>query len=80
MILERGEASLGVERHRFPVDRMAWWDGQAFGGCTCEVALMDIDDLAGTLSTVTTMLRPGGWFVASVVHPCFPGNDDGQSS
>jgi SAM-dependent methyltransferase len=58
----------------------AWWDGRPFDGCTSELALMDIDDLAGALSTVTTVLRPGGWFVASVVHPCFPGNDTGQSS
>ena len=58
----------------------AWWDGRPFDGCTCELALMDIDDLAGTLSTVTTVLRPGGWFVASIVHPCFPGNERGCSS
>ena len=24
----------------------AWWDGRPFDGCTCELALMDIDDLA----------------------------------
>ena len=58
----------------------AWWDGRPFDGCTCELALMDIDDLAGTLSTVTTVLRPGGWFVASIVHPCLPGSDRGASS
>ena len=58
----------------------AWWDGRPFDGCTCELALMDIDDLAGTLSTVTAVLRPGGWFAASIVHPCFPGNERGRSS
>jgi SAM-dependent methyltransferase len=58
----------------------AWWDGRSFDGCTCEMALMDIDDLAGTLSTVTKVLRRGGWFAASMVHPCFPGNDSGLSS
>ena len=57
-----------------------WWDGRLFDGCTCELALMDIDDLSGTLATVATVLRPGGWFVASIVHPCFPGNDNGLSS
>jgi SAM-dependent methyltransferase len=60
--------------------RPVWWDGRPFDGCTCELALMDIDELAGTLSTVTAVLRPGGWFVASIVHPCFPGNDQGRSS
>ena len=58
----------------------AWWDGRPFDGCTCELALMDIDDLAGTLSTITTVLRPRGWFVASITHPCFPGSEAGRSS
>jgi SAM-dependent methyltransferase len=57
-----------------------WWDGRPFDGCTCELALMDIDDLAGTLSTVTTVLRQGGWFVASIVHPCIPATEKGLSS
>ena len=58
----------------------SWWDGRPFDGCTCEMALMDIDDLAGALSTVSTVLRPGGWFVASIVHPCFPGDQRAASS
>jgi SAM-dependent methyltransferase len=57
-----------------------WWDGRPFDGCTCEMALMDIDDLAGTLSAVATVVRQGGWFVASIVHPCHPGSERGQSS
>jgi SAM-dependent methyltransferase len=60
--------------------RPAWWDGRPFDGATCELALMDIDDLAGALSTVTAVLRPGGWFAASIVHPCFPGSAQGCSS
>jgi SAM-dependent methyltransferase len=58
----------------------AWWDGRPFDGCTCELALMDVDDLEGALSTVTAVLRPGGWFVASILHPCFPGFEGGRSS
>jgi SAM-dependent methyltransferase len=57
-----------------------WWDGRLFDGATCELALMDIDDLAGTLAAVATVLRPGGWFAASIVHPCFPGTERGRSS
>jgi SAM-dependent methyltransferase len=59
---------------------LAWWDGRPFDGCTCEMALMDIDDLAGTLAAVTAVLRPGGWFVGSIVHPCLPGTERGASS
>ncbi len=37
------------------------------------MALMDIDDLDGTLHTIRSVLRPGGWFSLSLFHPCFPG-------
>ena len=57
-----------------------WWDGVSFDGAVCEMAFMDIDDLAGTLSTTAAALRPGAPFVVSMVNPCFPGNDAGLSS
>jgi SAM-dependent methyltransferase len=59
---------------------LSWWDGRPFDGCTCEMALMDIDDLAGALAAVTSALRPDGWFVASIVHPCLPASQRGASS
>ena len=41
---------------------------------------MDIADLTGTVRAVATAVRPGGWFVCSLVHPCFPGGESGLSS
>lgn len=43
----------------------------AFDGVTCNMALMDIPDLAATLQAVSRVLKPGGWFVFSITHPCF---------
>jgi 2-polyprenyl-3-methyl-5-hydroxy-6-metoxy-1,4-benzoquinol methylase len=60
-----------------PVD---WWDGKVFDGAVCEMALMDIDDLEGTLASVARVVRPGGALRVSLVHPCFPGNEAGLSS
>lgn len=57
-----------------------WWDGRLFDGAACEMALMDIDDLPATLAAIAAMLRPAASFVASMVHPCFPGNQAGLSS
>jgi 2-polyprenyl-3-methyl-5-hydroxy-6-metoxy-1,4-benzoquinol methylase len=57
-----------------------WWDGVPFDGATCEMAMMDIDDLPGTVHTVAATVHPGGWFAISMVHPCFPGNEAGLSS
>jgi SAM-dependent methyltransferase len=43
----------------------------SFGGVVCQMALMDIPDLAPTLGAVARVLRPGGWFVFAVLHPCY---------
>jgi SAM-dependent methyltransferase len=40
----------------------------------CNFGLSDIDDLDGVLATVSRVLRPGGSFVFSILHPCFPGS------
>jgi 2-polyprenyl-3-methyl-5-hydroxy-6-metoxy-1,4-benzoquinol methylase len=58
----------------------SWWDGVPFDLVVCEMALMDIPDLRGALATVSAVLRPGGQFHASVVHPCCPGTDTGLAS
>lgn len=39
-------------------------------GVTCQLGLMDIADLEATLIAVRRVLRPGGWFVAVIGHPC----------
>lgn len=45
----------------------------SFDSVVCNYGLSDIDDLAGALANVHTLLRPGGAFVFSLLHPCFPG-------
>ncbi len=35
------------------------------------MALMDIPELSPTLHSVARTLRPGGWFVFSILHPCY---------
>jgi SAM-dependent methyltransferase len=44
-----------------------------FDLAVCNFGLSDIDDLAMALASVSGALRAGGRFVASIVHPCFPG-------
>ena len=45
----------------------------SFDSVVCNYGLSDIDDLAGALANVHTLLRPGRAFVFSLLHPCFPG-------
>jgi SAM-dependent methyltransferase len=50
--------------------------GQTFDAVACNHGLADIDDLDGALGTVARVLRPGGRFAFSLLHPCFPGWDE----
>ncbi len=49
-----------------------------FDGVVCFMALMDIPDLAPTIHSVARILRPRGWFVFSILHPCFHTSRSGE--
>jgi SAM-dependent methyltransferase len=51
--------------------RLASLESGSFDGATCQLALMDIPDLDATLEALCRVLRPGGWFVFVIGHPCF---------
>jgi SAM-dependent methyltransferase len=51
--------------------RLSTCADESFDGVTCQLALMDIPDLIATLSSVYRVLKPGGWFVFVIGHPCF---------
>lgn len=55
-------------------------EGQVFDGVVCNYGLSDVDDLDGLLANVARLLCPGGWFVFSLLHPCFPGWDSDAPS
>ena len=67
MTRDQGPAR-GNDAEDDPID----WDGEVFDGAVCNLALMDIDDLDGVMATAASVLRPGGWFGCSLLHPCFP--------
>lgn len=50
--------------------------GREFDAATCNFGLSDIDDLDAAISTVSGALRPAGFFVFSILHPCFDGGKD----
>ena len=43
----------------------------SFTGCVCVLALTNIPDLQGVFQTVRQILKPAGWFVFAIPHPCF---------
>jgi SAM-dependent methyltransferase len=64
---------LGIRYIRGDVADTASLAGEVFDVGVCSFGLSDIDDLDGALATVRRVLRPGGSFVFSILHPCFPG-------
>jgi ubiquinone/menaquinone biosynthesis C-methylase UbiE len=53
---------------------LAAFADRSFDGVVCHMALMDIPDLAPAIDSVARVLRDGGWFVFSIVHPCYRGH------
>lgn len=61
----------GITYVQADVERPDALDGETFDGVVCNMALMDIPNLEPALRTVARILRPGGWFVFSIIHPCY---------
>jgi 2-polyprenyl-3-methyl-5-hydroxy-6-metoxy-1,4-benzoquinol methylase len=43
----------------------------AFDGALCNMALMDMAEIEPLMTAVAVLLKPGGRFLFSVLHPCF---------
>ena len=78
----RAAEPLGVAYRMQDATSAAALAGEVFDAVACNQGLADIDDLDGVLATVSRVLRPGGRFVFSILHPCFPGwgDEDAPSS
>ena len=51
--------------------RVRAFDDSTFDGVTCQLGLMDIPDLHAVLKAIHRVLRPNGWLVFVIGHPCF---------
>jgi ubiquinone/menaquinone biosynthesis C-methylase UbiE len=51
---------------------------ERFDGVLCHMALMDIEELQPSLREVRRILVPNGWFVFSLLHPCFHTSNSGE--
>jgi ubiquinone/menaquinone biosynthesis C-methylase UbiE len=43
----------------------------SFDGVACQLSLMDLADLDAALRSIRRVLKPGGWLVFIIGHPCF---------
>jgi ubiquinone/menaquinone biosynthesis C-methylase UbiE len=68
--------SLGIRYIHTDVTAPGLLGDRQFDSATCNFGLSDIDDLDGVVAAVSTVLRPRGSFVFSILHPCFTGGKD----
>jgi ubiquinone/menaquinone biosynthesis C-methylase UbiE len=61
----------GISYVQGDVQDLATFADATVDGVVCHMALMDVPDLAATLRSVARVLKGGGWFVFSIVHPCY---------
>ena len=61
----------GITYVQGDVHDLAPFEDASFDGVVCHMALMDVPDLAATIRAVARVLRGPGWFVFSIVHPCY---------
>ena len=61
----------GITYVQGDVAELAPFVDASFDGVVCHMALMDVPDLAATIRSVARVLKAQGWFVFSIVHPCY---------
>jgi ubiquinone/menaquinone biosynthesis C-methylase UbiE len=61
---------LGIEYLQDDAQSAQTQASASYDGTTCLLALMNIPDLGAVFRTVRRILKPGGWFVFAITHPC----------
>jgi SAM-dependent methyltransferase len=62
---------LGIVYVQGDAERAEQLSDRQFTGCVCVMALINIPDLQATFQSIRRILKPGGWLVFAIPHPCF---------
>src|SRR5690348_15953605 len=69
---EEGREPLGIVYVHEDAQSLSSFSHALFDGVLCNLALMDIEDLPAVAYTIQRILRPEGWLILSILHPCAP--------
>ena len=62
---------LGIDYREDDIQSASSLTENSFDGCVCILSLMDIANLQAVFHTMRRILKPGGWLVFAITHPCF---------
>src|SRR5712692_7667654 len=74
LALARGyeeQEPLGIVYVQGDAERAEQLRDSQFTGCVCVMALINIADLRAAFESIRRILKPGGWLVFAIPHPCF---------
>jgi 2-polyprenyl-3-methyl-5-hydroxy-6-metoxy-1,4-benzoquinol methylase len=66
-----GEQPLGIDYRVRDMCDLSCFEGREFDLVVAYLAIIDVEDYESALAEIARVLRPGGQFVFSLVHPCF---------
>jgi len=70
-IQEEHTAPLGITYRNYSFSNMKMLADQTFDMVVAFMSLMDGRDYAGAVNEIHRVLRPGGYLIFSITHPCF---------
>jgi len=73
-------AQQGIRYMEMNAETLSDFATASLHGVVCNLALMDIEDIEAASTSVYRVLRPGGWFAFSIMHPCFQTPDSSWAS
>ena len=68
---------LGIEYHQADMAELAMFEAGSFDVSVAYLSVIDVPRYEAALREVARVLKPGGQFVFSLVHPCFCPPDSG---
>ncbi len=64
------QTSPAIEYHHTPANDLSRFADASFDAALSTMALMDMSDYAGCIGETARVLKPGGLFQFSILHPC----------
>lgn len=63
--------ALGIDYHEMDMCDLSAFGDESFDIVVAYLTIIDVEDYEGATAEISRVLRPGGQFLFSTVHPCF---------